>query len=106
MEIDEYRVKTRELAVYPSTIDEKTYLALGLGGETGEVLDILKKNMRATPEEREKYQPLTHLREELGDVLWYWVRLCDAFGIDPREVMDENISKLRQRRAKKILKFR
>jgi NTP pyrophosphatase (non-canonical NTP hydrolase) len=99
-------VKTRELAVYPSTIDEKVYLGLGLAGETGEVVDILKKIIRADEEERKKYKAKEKLHDELGDVLWYWVRICDAFGFSPSAIMDANIEKLQERKARKTLKFR
>src|ERR1700733_8949307 len=41
-------------------------MTAGLGGETGEVLEILKKSERA-----KKKPDINHLAEELGDVLYY-----------------------------------
>lgn len=75
---------------------ELTYLGLGLGGETGEALEVIKKMIRRggfefTEEEREKFIL------ELGDVLWYWVRLVWFVGSSPEEVIKRNAEKLRAR---------
>ena len=71
--------------------DDITF-ALGLGGETGEVLDILKKARRdcTTPD-------MTHLAEEIGDVLWYIANLCTAFGFSLEDIAEGNKRKLIQR---------
>ena len=65
---------------------------LGLAGETGEVVDHLKKitfhghavNKAA----------LTH---EIGDLLWYVAYLLDTLDVCMDDVLLENIEKLRQR---------
>lgn len=70
------------------------YAALGLSGETGEVVDKIKKiyyhrsDSNLTEEDRE------YLLLELGDVLWYWMRLCQTLGFDPMGVIDANVRKL------------
>lgn len=71
--------------------------ALGLGGETGEVLEIIKKAKRdlAIPD-------VPHLKEELGDVLWYVANLCTAFGLSLEEVINSNVHKLCERYAKPV----
>ena len=71
--------------------DDITF-ALGLGGETGEVLDILKKARRdrTVPD-------MAHLAEEIGDVLWYVANLCTAFGFSLEEVAEKNKQKLIRR---------
>ena len=68
--------------------------ALGLGGETGEVLEIIKKARR-------DLVPLDiqHLKEELGDVLWYVANLCTVFGLTLEEVINSNVHKLCERYA-------
>jgi NTP pyrophosphatase (non-canonical NTP hydrolase) len=66
--------------------------ALGLGGEAGEVLDLVKKGVcHRHGLDREK------LKKELGDVLWYVSALCSKLGFTLEEVMQANIDKLRQR---------
>lgn len=66
--------------------------ALGLAGEAGEVVDALKKSLGHR-------QPLdvAHLREELGDVLWYLSDIATALGLDLGDIAAANIAKLRRR---------
>jgi NTP pyrophosphatase (non-canonical NTP hydrolase) len=69
--------------------------ALGLAAETGEFCEIPKKIFF-------QGKPLTeenvfHMKRELGDVLWYWVNACRALGLDPNEVVEENVNKLKAR---------
>ena len=70
-------------------------LALGLGGETGEVLDIIKKARRDGVEVDRK-----HIKEELGDVFWYLVNLCTVYDFSIEELFDENVLKLDERYSK------
>jgi NTP pyrophosphatase (non-canonical NTP hydrolase) len=66
--------------------------ALGLCGEAGEVADIIKKAaFMGHPLDKRK------LADELGDVLWYWVLLCDTLGLSAADVVAGNVAKLRQR---------
>ncbi len=66
--------------------------ALGLGGEAGECLDIVKKALFQGHElDRE------HLIEELGDVAWYLAFFCDVLHLTLEEVMKHNIDKLKAR---------
>lgn len=73
--------------------DDITF-ALGLGGETGEVLEILKKARR-------DQAPIDfkHLKEEIGDVLWYVANLCTSFGFSLEDVAYSNVGKLCERYA-------
>lgn len=66
--------------------------ALGLGGEAGECLDIVKKHLFQGHE-----LDLQGLLEELGDVAWYLAIFCDALGFTLETVMQMNIDKLRKR---------
>ena len=77
--------------------------ALGLAGETGEVLEIIKKMIRdkggvfeTAQEDREK------LKKELGDVLWYLSALAFYNDIKLEDIVITNLEKLasRQRRDK------
>jgi NTP pyrophosphatase (non-canonical NTP hydrolase) len=77
-------------------IDERqlAIMSLGLPGEVGEVIEILKKRLRDGTFDRE------NLIKELGDVAYYWARLCRAFDVTPSEVLALNIEKLESRRAR------
>lgn len=65
---------------------------MGLCGESGEVIDIIKKaRFQGHDFEREK------LIEELGDVLWYCAELAQGLGVTLDEVFELNIQKLMRR---------
>lgn len=63
--------------------------SLGLSGETGEVLDMIKKHL---------YQGHTlsnkELELELGDVLWYIAEIATARGLKMSNIAHKNIEKL------------
>jgi len=71
---------------------ELAVLALGLGGETGEVLDIIKKVMGHS-----QALNVDKIGEELGDVLWYVAMLCTHLNLDMGEVAHNNLRKLQKR---------
>lgn len=81
--------KTRKL-----TLRDDYIMAAGLGGETGEVLEILKKHVR------DEKLDLKHLEEELGDVLFYLTMICNRHGIKLVDVMETNVTKLTARKKK------
>lgn len=67
-------------------------LALGLGGEAGEVLDALKKKIyHHKPTEDVKFL------DELGDVLWYLTLMLDHFDYSIEDCMEYNDRKLEAR---------
>lgn len=73
------------------------YAALGLAGETGEVVDEIKKVVRddnsvLSDERKDK------LILEMGDVLWYLHRLALDLDVDIQDVMQRNVDKLTDRR--------
>lgn len=71
---------------------ELTNYAMGLSGETGEVIDILKKLIfHGHHSEKEK------LKDELGDVLWYLANLAATLEIELQDIAEYNISKLQKR---------
>jgi NTP pyrophosphatase (non-canonical NTP hydrolase) len=74
------------------TIDRVTNGALGLGGEAGEVIELVKKHRyHGKPLDREA------LVGELGDVLWYVAETASAAGLSLWGIAEENLSKLRAR---------
>ena len=74
--------------------------ALGLGSETGEFVEIVKKMfLQGKPPSEEN---IFHMKRELGDIMWYWVTSCAALGLDPYEVISENQEKLAARYGEKF----
>lgn len=66
--------------------------ALGVGGESGEILEHVKKvRFHGKP-----FDP-KHIIKEIGDVLWYCALLADACGTDLETVARTNIIKLKAR---------
>ena len=65
---------------------------MGLSGESGEALDLLKKHIFQGHE-----LDRTHLEKELGDVAWYLALSADALGFTLEEILQANIGKLRER---------
>ena len=74
--------------------------ALGLGSETGEFVEIVKKMfLQGKPPSEDN---IFHMKRELGDIMWYWVTACTSLGLDPYEVISENQEKLAARYGEKF----
>ena len=71
--------------------------ALGLAGETGEVLELIKK--KYYHDGQDKKGPITPERilDECGDVLWYLTAMLEQNGFSLRDCMSSNYMKLRKR---------
>ena len=65
---------------------------MGLCGESGEAIDIVKKHLAQGHElDRE------HLIRELGDIAWYLAETATALDVSLDEVLQRNIIKLKKR---------
>ena len=74
--------------------------ALGLGSETGEFVEIVKKMvLQGKPASEDN---IFHMKRELGDIMWYWTTACAALNLDPYEVINENQKKLEDRYGEKF----
>ena len=74
--------------------------ALGLGSETGEFVEIVKKMLlQGKPASEDN---IFHMKRELGDIMWYWTTACAALELDPYEVISENQKKLESRYGEKF----
>lgn len=92
MTLNEYQLLAQRTSSTKKALDKLENGCMGLCGETGECMDIMKKY---------KFQGhvigLSKLAEELGDVLWYVAELATGLGMTLDEVAVGNIEKLRQR---------
>jgi NTP pyrophosphatase (non-canonical NTP hydrolase) len=69
--------------------------AIGIASEGGEFAEIVKKCIfQGKPLDDET---IFHAKRELGDIMWYWISSCRALGLDPNEVIAENVHKLKSR---------
>lgn len=68
------------------------HAAMGISGEVGELIDVIKKHILYGKELDTK-----HLLEESGDVMWYFSILFDTLGTSFEEIMAINNAKLKKR---------
>lgn len=93
MELNRYQELA--LTTLNPQLSEKDVLingVMGLCGESGEAIDIVKKHLAQGHElDRE------HLAKELGDVAWYLAETAHAIGYSLEEICEMNIEKLKKR---------
>ena len=65
---------------------------MGLNGESGEAIDILKKHLYQGHDLDKR-----HLALELGDIAWYLAITANALGYDLETIFAMNLEKLRKR---------
>ena len=97
MQFKEFFETVKETAQYDNDKYAVVYPALGLAGESGEAVDIVKKTIRYGNDPRDLGKRTDAMKLELGDVLWYWCNLCHDLGFDPSEIFQMNYDKLHAR---------
>lgn len=89
---DYQRMAMRTAGDYASDFDMLRNAVYGLNGESGEVIDLLKKHeFQGHDLDRDK------LIDEAGDVAWYLALLASALGVSLEEIMQKNVDKLKKR---------
>ena len=93
MDVDKYQ----ELAMRTLNpeIDKKELIlnaAMGLCGESGEVIDLVKKHLFQGYDLDDG-----KLIKELGDVAWYLAEAATALNVNLSEILEKNIKKLENR---------
>ena len=66
-----------------------------LAGEVGEFANVVKKVYRDKGGDQNKL--MYDLKDELGDIMWYWLFVCEILKVDPHEILAMNIGKLKKR---------
>ena len=93
MTINEYQ-KLAMTTLNPE-LDKKDVLingVMGLCGESGEVIDIVKKHLaQGHALDKEK------IIKELGDVAWYMAEIATVLDVELEDVFVQNIEKLKKR---------
>ena len=93
MTVNEYQnLAMRTLNPDLSKKDVLINSVMGLCGESGEAIDIVKKWL-AQGHELDKQK----LAKELGDIAWYLAEAATALEIPLEEILAANIEKLRKR---------
>ncbi len=103
MEWHKYTDFTRQNAVYPGALDqnqtEMAYLALGIAGESGEFVDVIKKVVRMDYKHIDELpqEVRDQLCSEMGDIFWYLTRMLDCLDMPIEMVLEANRIKLTER---------
>ncbi len=99
MEFNEYQKLSRQTAVYPAIGKGFVYPALGLAGESGEVVEKVKKLFRDQAGEVNDDNRQA-IAKELGDVLWYLAQLATELELSLDQVAQDNLAKLFSRQER------
>lgn len=93
--MDANKYQTLAMTTLNKELNKKDVLinaVMGLCGESGEAIDIVKKHLHQGHElDKEK------LIKELGDIAWYLAEASYALGVDLSTVLERNIDKLKAR---------
>jgi len=68
---------------------------MGMNGEAGELSEIFKKVIYHGKPFTEETR--AHALKELGDIIFYWTNACRALGLDPNQIIQNNMDKLMAR---------
>ena len=69
--------------------------ALGMGAESGEFTEVVKKIVfQGKPVNEDN---IFHMKRELGDIMWYVAQACMALDTDFNEIIEMNVEKLQAR---------
>ena len=68
------------------------HMALGIGTESGEIQDCIKKFIAYGVD-----LDVVNIQEEIGDLMWYLANLSRMLDMDFEEILRINIDKLHQR---------
>jgi NTP pyrophosphatase (non-canonical NTP hydrolase) len=98
MNIREYqRLASRTSNSELSKEQRRVAAAMGLAGESGEYVDLLKKVLyHGHPDD-----PAAR-RSEIGDIAWYLAEVCEVEGWGLEDILHENVVKLRKRYPEKF----
>src|SRR3989344_8390479 len=105
MEFNEYQKRASTTADFSGRPGEYPlmYSCMGLAGETGELIEKIKKvvrndNGKIADEKREL------IKLEIGDVLWYLSQIARLTGISLQDAAEANVKKLADRRERGVIK--
>jgi NTP pyrophosphatase (non-canonical NTP hydrolase) len=105
MTFDEYQklAMTTAHVSYDDPIMQNSVWVMGIAGEAGEVVEKWKKAVayregKFSPEEFDDF------KKEFADVIWYIAVLAESLGLSLEEVMQQNVTKLADRKKRDVIK--
>lgn len=98
LKFEDYVIQRQEMFENQPFNKETTNLlwaSNSLAGEVGEFANVVKKVYRDKGGDQNKL--MYDLKDELGDIMWYWLFVCEILKVDPHEILSMNIGKLQKR---------
>ena len=95
MTLNEYQNLAQRTASTKTVEDKLLNGLMGLNGEAGECIDILKKRLFQGHDLNDE-----KLMYEIGDVMWYCAEVATGLGVSLDEIGQRNVAKLRVRYPK------
>ena len=94
-DFETFIARLKQLQSQGANVPRLLTAGIGLASEGGEFDEIVKKIIFQGKEYNA--DNIFHMKRELGDIIWYWIQACMALGLDPNEVVAENVKKLERR---------
>lgn len=104
MTAEEYQKQALTTAIpHADALMDKSIWVMGIAGEAGGVVEKWKKIVAykdgvITPQDKKE------LVKEMGDVIWYVAVLANSLGASFEEVLQMNLDKLADRKARGVTK--
>ena len=102
MDFKTYQEQSRKTATYAKIGYNFIYPTLGLAGESGEVVEKIKKVIRDNNGVIDEQKRL-EIVKELGDVLWYLSQLATELNLSLDDIASKNLQKLNSRKERNKL---
>jgi NTP pyrophosphatase (non-canonical NTP hydrolase) len=98
MNLEEYSiaVESTRADLEVESLDD-LHMVLGIASESGELVDVFKKWLAYGKE-----IDWVNVQEELGDLMWYIVGMCNINGWDLEDILEQNAAKLKTRYPNKF----
>ena len=88
---DYYKAAKRTINPKLDYNDVRNHALHGIASECGEIHGLYQKTYQGHELSKER------VMDEAGDLMWFVMELCFAEGIDPQEMLEYNVDKLRKR---------
>lgn len=96
MTLKDYQTKCLRTFNKKDLLTDMLHMSLGMVTEASEIADVMKKHIAYGRE-----IDIVNIKEELGDLLWFIMGMCETINLDVEDVMQTNINKLAVRYPEK-----
>lgn len=103
MTFDEYQKQaiTTAIQTYDDPQMQNSIWVMGIAGEAGEIIEKWKKAL-AYRNGSFSDEEFADFKKEFADVIWYIAVLCESLGLSLDEIMQQNLAKLADRKARGV----